>query len=163
PVFSRVSPADKLRIVRALQQAGRVVVMTGDGINDSPALRVADVGVTLGQRSFSGAREVSAAILERDDLSGVLTAVEHGRVVYDDIKKALHFILATNVSEVLLTAAQIAGGCGQALSPIQLLWINVLTDILPELALAMEPAEGDVLKRDPRPSGAPMFERSDLA
>src|SRR5262249_55249265 len=128
-VFSRVTPAQKLTIVRALQQAGRVVAMTGDGINDSPALKAADVSVTLGRGGTPAAREVASVVLAADDLGAMVGAVEQGRTTYDDVRKAVHFILSTNLSEILVTFIQVALGVGPSLTPMELLWINLLTDI----------------------------------
>ena len=161
-VFARVSPAHKLRVVQALQAAGRVVAMTGDGINDGPALKAAHVSVAMGSVGTEVARDVADVVLTDDRLESVLVAVELGRTIYDDIRKAVRFILATNLSEILLTAAQVALGRSEVLTPMQLLWINILTDVFPELALAVQPPESDVLQRPPRPAGEPMFKRRDM-
>jgi Ca2+-transporting ATPase len=161
-IFARVSPAHKLQIVRALQAAGHTVAMTGDGINDSPALKAADVGVAMGRSGTNAAREVADVILQDDDLSTMIGGIEGGRAIYDDIKKAVRFILATNLSEILLTATGIATGIGETLTPMQLLWINLMTDIAPELALAVQPAETEVLRRPPRDPARAMFEARDV-
>ncbi len=149
-VFARVSPAHKLRIVQALQQSGRVVAMTGDGINDGPALRAADVGVALGERGTEVARSVADVVLEDDNLHTLIAAVEQGRTIYANIRKSLHFLLSSNLSEIEIMLVGTLAGTGEVLSPVQLLWINLLTDILPGLALALEPPEQDVLKQPPR-------------
>jgi Ca2+-transporting ATPase len=162
-VFSRVSPRHKLRIVQALQKSGLVVAMTGDGINDCPALKAADIGVAMGGNGTGGvARDVADMILESDNLHGMLTAIEHGRVIHADIKKAVRFILSTNTSEILLTLLSVAAGFGEGMSPLQLLWINLVSDIFPELALAVQPPESDVLDQPPRDSKAKMFSKTEL-
>jgi Ca2+-transporting ATPase len=161
-VFSRVSPRHKLRIVQALQKSGLVVAMTGDGINDCPALKAADIGVAMGGAGGTVAREVADVILETDDLRGMLTAIEHGRVIHADIRKAVRFILSTNTSEILLTLLSVAAGFGEGMSPMQLLWINLISDIFPELALAIQPPEDDVLEQPPRDPEAKMFSKQEL-
>jgi Ca2+-transporting ATPase len=162
-VFSRVSPAHKLKIVQAFQRAGRVVAMTGDGINDSPALRAADIGVALGTAGTEAARNTADVVLEDDNLHTMVTAVEQGRTIYANIRKSIHFLLATNFSEIEVMLASIALGLGQPLNAMQLLWINLITDIFPALALAMEPPESDVLGRKPRDPEEPTIRRQDLA
>jgi len=162
-VFSRVSPRHKLQIVQALQKSGLVVAMTGDGINDCPALKAADIGVAMGGSGGSVAREVADVILETDELSGMLTAIEHGRVIHADIKKAVRFILGTNLSEILLTLTSVAAGFGHGMTPMQLLWINLVSDIFPELALAVQPPESDVLDQPPRDPQAKMFSKQEFS
>jgi len=161
-IFSRVSPAHKLRIVQALQRAGRVVAMTGDGINDGPALRAADIGIAMGRDGSQLAQEVADIVIRDDNLQTIIIAVEQGRAIYDDIKKAVHFILASNTSEIAVTLIATAIGIGEPFNPIQLLWINLVTDIFPELALGVELPEADVMSRPPRDPQAPMFSRTDL-
>ncbi|MEN6441655.1 MAG: HAD-IC family P-type ATPase [Syntrophobacter sp.] len=161
-VFARVSPANKLQIVQALQSAGRIVAMTGDGINDGPALKAADIGVALGASGTDVAREVADVILEKDDLETMILAVSHGRTIYGNIRKALHFLLATNFSEIIVMFAASAIGLGYPLTAMQLLWINLLSDIFPGLALAMEQPESDVLERPPRDPREPIIQKSDF-
>jgi Ca2+-transporting ATPase len=161
-VFSRVSPAHKLQIVQALQRAGYVVAMTGDGINDGPALKAADIGIAMGAGGTTVAREVADVVLSDDKLQTLVLAIQQGRTIYEDIRKAVHFILSTNLSEILYTFASVVAGLGEPLTPMQLLWINLLTDVFPELALAVQPPESDVLARPPRDPHRPMFVREDL-
>ncbi|CAL1240278.1 cation-translocating P-type ATPase [Candidatus Methylocalor cossyra] len=160
-VFARVSPAHKLRIVQALQKAGRVVAMTGDGINDGPALKAADVGVALGERGTEVARSVADVVLEDDNLHTMIAAVEQGRTIYANIRKSLRFLLSSNLSEIEVMVFGTAFGTGEVLNPLQLLWINLLTDILPGLGLALEPPEQDVLKQPPRDPREPIIRRRD--
>lgn len=161
-VFARVSPAHKLQIVQALQKAGRIVAMTGDGINDGPALKAADIGIALGASGTDVAREVADVILEKDDLETMIVAVGHGRTIYGNIRKSLHFLLATNFSEIMVMFAAGAAGIGYPLSARQLLWINLISDIFPGLALAMEAPEPDVLKKPPRDPRESIVRRSDM-
>jgi P-type Ca2+ transporter type 2C len=160
-IFSRVSPAHKLQIVQALQQSGQVVAMTGDGVNDGPALKAADIGIAMGGGGPTAARAVADIVLEDDELATLIVAIEQGRTIYEDIRKAVHFILATNLGEIIYTLVCTAG-MGTPLTPMQLLWINLLTDVFPELALAVEPPESDVLARAPRDPARPMFTHGEL-
>jgi P-type Ca2+ transporter type 2C len=161
-VFARVSPAHKLQIVQALQRAGKVVAMTGDGINDGPALKAADIGIALGTGGTEVARTVADVVIEDDDLQTMAVAVSQGRTIYRNIRKSIHFLLATNLSEITVMFAAIAAGIGQPLNPMQLLWINLVSDIFPGLALAMEPPEPEVLSLPPRNPEEPILRASDL-
>jgi Ca2+-transporting ATPase len=148
-VFSRVTPADKLRIVEAIRASGAVVAMTGDGINDGPALRGADVGIAMGSGT-EAALSVADVALKHDQLDAVLDAIAEGRSISDNIRKAVHFLVSSNLSEILVVFGAVALGRAAPLTPFQLLWLNLLTDLLPAVALAQEPGEPDVLRRPPR-------------
>jgi Ca2+-transporting ATPase len=161
-VYARVSPAHKLRIVQALQGAGKVVAMTGDGINDGPALKAADIGIAMGAAGTDMAREVADVVLEDDNLETMIIAVRDGRTIYKNIRKALHFLLATNFSEIMVMFLTVAAGVGSPLNAMQLLWINLMSDIFPGLALAMEAPEPDVLEYPPRQPDEPIVKTSDF-
>ena len=160
-VFARVSPANKLEIVQALQQTGRVIAMTGDGINDGPALKAADVGIAMGSTGTDMAREVADVVLEEDNLDTLIVAIRDGRTTYNNIRKSVHFFLATNLSEIMITFTALAVGLGSPLTAAQLLWINLISDIFPGLALALEEPEPDILERPPRDSQQPIFSKRD--
>jgi Ca2+-transporting ATPase len=161
-VFARVSPAHKLQIVRALQNAGKVVAMTGDGINDGPALKAADIGIAMGRGGTDVAREVADVVLQDDNLETMVLAVGYGRTIYDNIKKSLHFILSTNFSEIMVMFVAGAAGMGYPLGAMQLLWINLMSDIFPSLALALEAPEPGILDRPPRDPQEPIIRKSDF-
>jgi Ca2+-transporting ATPase len=161
-VFARVAPAQKYEIVRALQAWGDVVAMTGDGVNDAPALKAADIGVAMGERGTEMARDIADVVLMDDDFRSIVAAVEHGRTLRANLTKALRFLLSTNLAEVLVTAAAMVVGRAQPLSALQLLWINLVTDVVPALALGMEPAEPDVMLRPPPAPGAALLSRDEL-
>jgi Ca2+-transporting ATPase len=161
-VFSRVTPAHKLQIVHALQKAGRVVAMTGDGINDGPALKAADIGVAMGRTGTDVAREVADVVLEDDNLQTMVVAISQGRTIYNNIRKTVHYLLATNLSEIMVITAATMGGLGQPLNAMQLLWINLISDIFPGLALALEPPEPDVLTQPPRDPNEPIIQTKDF-
>ena len=157
PVFARVAPGQKLQLVRMLQRSGRVVAMIGDGVNDTPPLRAADIGIALGRAGVEAARGIADVVLLDDDLTSLADAVERGRTVAINIRKAIRYLVATNLSEIIFMLAAAAGGRAHPLSPIQLLWINLLTDVLPALGLAMEPAVPDLMMRPPRNPGEPVI------
>jgi Ca2+-transporting ATPase len=161
-VFARVSPAHKYQIVRALQAAGHVVAMTGDGINDAAALRAADIGVAMGARGTDLARDVADVVLLQDDFAALLGAVAQGRAIHANVGRSLRFLLSTNASEIMVTLGALAIGMPRPLSAIQLLWINLLSDVAPALALAVEPADRAVMERPPRDPATPMVSGADL-
>ena len=160
-VYARVSPAHKLKIVQAIQASGKVVAMTGDGINDAPALKAADVGIAMGRDGTNVARDVADVVLAKDHLDTIIQSVRHGRTTYANIKKSVHFFLSTNFTEIMLVAASMGIGLGSPLTAMQLLWINIISDIFPGLALSLEPPDTDVLEHPPRPYDEPIFSRSD--
>ncbi len=155
-VFARVAPAQKYEIVRALQAGGEIVAMTGDGVNDGPALKAADIGVAMGQRGTEMARDLADVILLDDDFGSIVAAVEQGRTLRANLQKALRFLLATNLAEVLVTFGAMLVGA-QPLSALHLLWINLVSDVVPALALGMEPAEPGVMRQPPPAPGAALL------
>jgi len=161
-VFSRVTPAHKLQIVKALQAAGRTVAMTGDGINDGPALKAADIAIAMGHGGTDVAREVADVVLEDDNLETLIIAVRNGRNTYKNIRKSVHFFLSTNLSEIMVMFAAMAAGIGFPLNVMQLLWINIISDIFPGLALSMGEPDPDVLREPPRDPEAPLLTGTDF-
>jgi len=159
-VFARVSPEDKLRIVEALVQSGEVVAVTGDGINDAPALKRASIGVAMGERGTEAAKEAADVVLADDNFATILKAVEGGRTVYANIIKFVHMMFSDNVAEVLVIFVSIAVGWPLALLPLQILWVNLVTDIFPALALAVEPAAPGVMQRPPRSANSSLLSRN---
>lgn len=158
-VFARVSPEHKLRIVRALQAGGAVVAMTGDGVNDAPALKQADVGVAMGVKGTEAAKEAAEMVLLDDNFASIVNAVHEGRTVYDNIRKVIAWTLPTNGGEAMTVIAAIAFGFTLPMSAVQILWINLVTAVTLGLVLAFEPAEPGVMRRPPRPVGAPLLSR----
>ena len=156
-VFARVSPVDKLNIVKALQANGHIVAMTGDGINDGPALRAADIGVAMGRDGTDVAREVADIVLAGDDLDGIVEAMRLGRATYANIRKVLRYLVSTNASETFTMLGAAIVGSGAPLTPMQLLWLNLASDLLPALAIGLEPPEADVLEHPPHDPRAPIL------
>ena len=158
-VFARTSPEHKLRLVEALQTRGEVVAMTGDGVNDAPALKRADVGIAMGHKGTEAAKEAAAMVLADDNFATIANAVEEGRTVYDNLKKSIAFILPTSGGEALVVIAAIALGSVLPITPVQILWINMITTVTLALALAFEPAEASVMAKPPRRPDEPLLSR----
>jgi calcium-translocating P-type ATPase len=156
-VFARVSPEHKLRLVQALQADDEVVAMTGDGVNDAPALKRADVGVAMGVKGTEVAKESAEVVLADDNFASIAHAVEEGRTVYDNIKKAITFILPTNGGEAGIIIVAIMSGSVLPITPVQILWINMITAVTLALSLAFEPPEAGVMKRPPRDPKEPIL------
>jgi magnesium-transporting ATPase (P-type) len=158
-VYARASPEHKLRLVEALQSDGNVVAMTGDGVNDAPALKRADVGVAMGKSGTEVAREAAKMVLSDDNFASIAHAVEEGRTVYDNIRKAIMYVLPTSVAEAVVILGAILLGRALPITPVQILWVNMVTAVTLSLALAVEPAEGDLMHRTPRRPDAPILDR----
>jgi magnesium-transporting ATPase (P-type) len=158
-VFARTSPQHKLRLVEALQARGEVVAMTGDGVNDAPALKRADVGIAMGRKGTEAAKEAAEMVLADDRFDSIASAVEEGRGVYDNLRKALLFILPTNGAQAFALLTAIVLGQTLPMTPVQILWVNMVTAVTLALALAFEPVERDVMQRPPRRPDEPLLSR----
>lgn len=156
-VFARVTPEHKVRIVKAWQSTGAVVAMTGDGVNDSPALKSADIGIAMGKNGTEVAKNASDMILTDDNFVTIVKAVKQGRNIYDNIKKAIHFLIATNIGEIVTIFMGLVLGLKSPLLAIQLLWINLVTDSLPAIAIGLEPPDKDIMNRKPQDSRKSIF------
>jgi Ca2+-transporting ATPase len=158
-VFARVAPRDKLRIVRALKKNGQIVAMTGDGVNDAPAVKEADIGVAMGQTGTDVTKEASAMIIADDNFATIVAAVEEGRGIYDNIRKFIRYLLSCNLGEVLTMFLGPLVGLPLPLLPIQILWVNLVTDGLPAMALGVDGSDPDIMRRYPRKPDESVFAR----
>ena len=159
-VYARVSPENKIRIVDAWQRKGRIVSMTGDGVNDAPALKKADIGVAMGITGTEVSKDAASMILEDDNFATIVKAVLNGRNVYENIKNAIQFLLSGNMAAILSVLFASIVGLPMPFAPVHLLFINLLTDSLPAIAIGMEPARKDLLDRSPRDPKEPILNRS---
>ena len=166
-VFARTTPRQKLELVEAAQRAGHYVAVTGDGVNDAPALRQANIGVAMGKSGTDVAREAAELVITDDNFATIVAGVEEGRVAYDNVRKVIYLLISTGAAEVILLTLSVLTGLPDTdegwavlpLLPVQLLWLNLVTNGIQDVALAFEPGEGDVLRHPPRPPGEPIFNR----
>ena len=156
-VFARVSPEHKLRIVEALRDDGEMVAMTGDGVNDSPSIKRANIGVAMGITGTDVAKESADMVLTDDNYASIVSAVEQGRIIYDNIRKFVFFLISSNIAEIMVIFLATLAGLPAPLTVIQLLWLNLLTDGAPALALAMEKGDPEIMLRKPRPPSEPII------
>lgn len=158
-VFARVAPRQKLEIVQAAQGAGHFVAVTGDGVNDAPALRAANIGVAMGKSGTDVAREASELVISDDNFATIVAGVEEGRIAYENIRKVIYLLLSTGGAELVMVLLAVVAGLSLPLIPVQLLWLNLVTDGMQGVSLAFEPGEGDTLRRKPRPPQESIFNR----
>jgi magnesium-transporting ATPase (P-type) len=158
-VFARIAPHQKLQLVNAARESGHFVAVTGDGVNDAPALRAANIGVAMGKGGTDVAREAAELVLSDDNFATIVAGVEEGRIAYDNVRKVIYLLVSTGAAEIVLIGLAVATGLPLPLLPVQLLWLNLVTNGIQDVALAFEPGEGDALKRRPRSPGEPIFNR----
>ncbi|NQV23320.1 MAG: HAD-IC family P-type ATPase [Rhodopirellula sp.] len=158
-VFARVSPRQKLEIVNAAREAGHFVAVTGDGVNDAPALRAANIGVAMGKGGTDVAREAAELVLSDDNFATIVAGIDEGRIAYDNIRKVIYLLVSTGAAELILVLLSVIAGTPLPLLPVQLLWLNLVTNGIQDVALAFEPGEGDTLRRKPRPPSERIFNR----
>lgn len=156
-VYARVAPEHKLRIVKCLQRKGEIVAMTGDGVNDAPALKAADIGCSMGKGGTEVARCASDMVLTDDNFASIVAAVREGRCIYDNIRRAVHFLISSNIGEMLTILVAVLFVLPEPLAAVQLLWVNLITDSLPAIALGVEKAEPGIMLRKPQKQNAPIF------
>jgi magnesium-transporting ATPase (P-type) len=158
-VFARVTPKQKLQLVNAARKAGHFVAVTGDGVNDAPALRAANIGVAMGKSGTDVAREAAELVISDDNFGSIVAGIEEGRVAYDNIRKVTYLLVSMGAAELLMVLLSVVSGLPIPLLPVQLLWLNLVTDGIQGVALAFEPGEGDALRRRPRDPNEPIFNR----
>ncbi|HHX09064.1 MAG TPA: HAD-IC family P-type ATPase, partial [Chloroflexi bacterium] len=158
-VYARVSPEHKMKIVDALRDNGEVVAMTGDGVNDAPAIKRADIGVAMGITGTDVAKETADMVLTDDNYASIVSAVEQGRIIYSNIRKFVYYLVSCNVAEIMIIFLATVFGWNTPLAPIQLLWLNLVTDGAPALALGTEKGDPDIMQHPPRPSDEPIINR----
>jgi magnesium-transporting ATPase (P-type) len=158
-VFARVAPHQKLQLVSAARRVGHFVAVTGDGVNDAPALRAANIGVAMGKSGTDVAREAAELVISDDNFATVVAGIEEGRVAYDNVRKVIYLLVSTGAAEVILVGLALSAGLPLPLLAVQLLWLNLVTNGIQDVALAFEPSEGDVLSRPARPKTEPIFNR----
>ena len=158
-VFARVAPHHKLRLVQALRSSGHFVAVTGDGVNDAPALRASNIGVAMGKSGTDVARDAAELVISDDNFSTIVNGIEEGRIIYDNVRKVIYLLVSTGAAEIVLITLAVVLGMPLPLLPVQLLWLNLITNGIQDVALAFEPSEGDVLNRQPRDPNEPIFNR----
>jgi Ca2+-transporting ATPase len=158
-VYARVSPEHKMKIVDALRDNGEVVAMTGDGVNDAPAIKRADIGVAMGITGTDVAKETADMVLTDDNYASIVSAVEQGRIIYSNIRKFVYYLVSCNIAEIMIIFLATVFGWNTPLAPIQLLWLNLVTDGAPALALGTEKGDPDIMQHPPRPSDEPIINK----